>query len=137
MGNRIYVGNLSFSVTDPELKEAFSSCGTITDSKVMTDRETGQSRGFAFVTFASDAEAQKAIETWNGENLGGRQLVVNEARERTDNRSGGGGGGGAYRGGGGGGGGGPRGGRGGRGGGGGGGGGGRDRGRRGRDNFEG
>jgi RNA recognition motif-containing protein len=115
MGNRIFVGNISYSVSTEDLKSAFESCGTITDAKVMTDRETGQSRGFGFVTFSSDAEAAKAIETWNGENLGGRQLVVNEAHARPDNRSGGGGGGGGNRSGGGGGGrGGPRGGGGGR-----------------------
>jgi cold-inducible RNA-binding protein len=136
MGNRVYVGNLSYNTSTEELREAFASCGGVTDAKVMTDRESGQSRGFAFVTFASDAEAQKAIDTWNGQNLGGRQLVVNEARERTENRGGGGGG---YGGGGGGGGGyrggppnGGDGGGGGRGGGRGGGGGGRDRGDRGR-----
>ena len=129
MGNRVYVGNLSYSVTTPDLKNAFASCGNVTDAKVMTDRESGQSRGFGFVTFATDAEAGAAIEQWNGQDLGGRALVVNEARERTDTR-GPGGGGGSFRGGG----------RPAGGGGGGGGdfrGGGRDRGRRGRENDNG
>jgi len=102
MGNRIYVGNLSYSITTQELKDAFSNCGNVTDARVMTDKESGQSRGFGFVTFSSDAEAAQAIDTWNGENFGGRQLVVNEARER-ENRGGAPGGGG-HRGGGGGGG---------------------------------
>lgn len=96
MGNRIYVGNLAYSITTQDLKEAFSNCGSVTDARVMTDKETGQSRGFGFVTFSSDAEATQAIETWNGETLGGRQLVVNEARER-ENRGGAPGGGGGDR----------------------------------------
>jgi len=83
MGNRVYVGNLSFGTTTQELKDAFARCGSVTDAKVMSDRDTGQSRGFGFVTFASDAEAAEAINQWNGADLGGRRLVVNEARERT------------------------------------------------------
>ncbi len=130
MGNRVYVGNLAYSVTTEELRDAFSSSGKVTDARVMTDKETGQSRGFGFVTFSSDAEATTAIETWNGQNLSGRDLVVNEARERTDNRGPGGGGTRSF----GGGNGAPRGNG---GGGGGGGGGGRDRGRRGRDREDG
>ncbi len=94
MGNRVYVGNLSYSLTTQELKEAFANCGNVTDARVMTDRESGQSRGFGFVTFSTDAEAQKAIDTWNAENLGGRKLVVNEAQERKNFGGGGGGGGG-------------------------------------------
>ncbi len=88
MGNRIYVGNLSYDLSTQELKDAFANCGSVTDARVMTDRESGQSRGFGFVTFSTDAEAQKAIETWNGENLGGRKLVVNEARERENSGGG-------------------------------------------------
>ena len=88
--NKVYVGNLAYSVTSEELKDAFSSCGSVTDAKIMMDRETGQSRGFAFVTFSSDIEAQKAIETWHGEGLAGRSLVVNEARERENRTPGGG-----------------------------------------------
>jgi len=101
MGRRLYVGNLAYSVSTQELRDAFAKSGTVEDAKVMTDRETGQNRGFGFVTFASDAEAQKAIDEWNGQPLAGRAIVVNEARERTDSRSGsGGGGGGGYNGGG-------------------------------------
>ena len=133
MGNRIYVGNLAYSITTADLKSAFEQSGNVTDARVMTDKETGQSRGFGFVTFSSDSEAQIAIDQWNGHDLAGRSLVVNEARERTDNR--GTGGGGNFRGGGSGGGGSGVPDRGPRGGGGGGGSGGRDRGRRGRD-FE-
>ena len=123
MGNRIYVGNLSFNTSTQDLRAAFESCGNVTDAKVMTDRETGQSRGFGFVTFSSDTEAQAAIAQWNGQDLQGRSLRVNEAEDRPQRTGGGGGGGGSFRGGGGGGGG-DRGG---------GGGGGRDRGHRGRE----
>ena len=123
MGRRLYIGNLAYGVTEQDLRDAFSEGGTITDVKVILDRETGRSRGFAFVEMSSDAEAAQAVETMNGRDVQGRAISVSEARERT---GGGGGGGGGYGGGGGGGGGG-RGGRsggggGGRGGGGGGGG---------------
>jgi RNA recognition motif-containing protein len=101
MGNRIFVGNLNYSVTTEDLRNCFESCGKVTDAKVLTDRETGNSRGFGFVTFSTDAEAQEAIGQWDGQEFAGRTLKVNEAHERTDNRSGGGGG---FRGGGGGGG---------------------------------
>ncbi len=122
MGTRLYVGNLSFSSTAETLREAFSRIGEVTDVHIVTDRTTGQSRGFGFVTMGTPAEAQKAIEAMNGSSLDGRALRVNEAEERPQ-RGGFGGGGG--HGGGGGGGGGDRGRRG--GGGGGGGGGDRDR----------
>ena len=92
MGNRVYVGNLSYGVSTDELKKTFSQAGSVTDARVMSDKETGQSRGFGFVTFATDAEAKTAIDTLNGQDLGGRSLIVNEARER-ENRPGGGGGG--------------------------------------------
>ncbi len=82
MGNRVYIGNLSFNTTTPELRTAFEQCGKVVDAKVMSDRDTGQSRGFGFVTFSTDAEATAAINQWNGVDLGGRKLVVNEARER-------------------------------------------------------
>jgi RNA recognition motif-containing protein len=121
MGNRLYVGNLSFQATTEVLREAFAAVGEVTDVHIVQDRDSGQSRGFGFVTMGSDAEAAKAIATLDGQSLEGRAMRVNEAEER-QSRGGGGGGGGGYRGGGGGGGGG--GGRGGRGGGGGGGGGG-------------
>src|SRR5579871_5765236 len=121
MGKRLYVGNLSYNTTELELREAFGQAGTVTDAKVVMDRETGRPRGFAFVEMSSDQEAQAAIEQLNGREVDGRAIAVNEAQER------GGGGGGGGRGGRGGGGGGGRGGGGGWGGGGGGGGGGRGR----------
>src|SRR5947207_11415477 len=82
MGNRLYVGNLSYSSNDESLRAAFSQFGEVTDVKVMTDRETGQSRGFGFVTMASAQEAAKAIAEMNGALLDGRALRVNEAEER-------------------------------------------------------
>jgi cold-inducible RNA-binding protein len=119
MGNRLYVGNLSFNTSQDALRAAFAECGEVSDVHIVTDRETGQPRGFGFVTMGTSQDAEKAMTKMNGATLDGRQLRVNEAEERP--RGGGGGGGGGFRGGGGGGGGG--GGRGGRGGGGGGGGG--------------
>jgi len=125
VGNKLYVGNLAYSVRDDSLHQAFSQFGTVTSAKVMMDRETGRSKGFGFVEMGSDAEAQAAINGMNGQPLEGRAVVVNEARPREDRP--GGFGRGPYGGGGGGGGGGGAGGGGGRGpyGGGGGGGGGR------------
>lgn len=117
MGNKLYVGNLAYSVRDESLLSAFSQFGTVTSAKVMMDRETGRSKGFGFVEMGSDAEAQAAINGMNGQALEGRPLVVNEARPREE-RPGGFGGGGGGRGGYGGGGGGGRGGYGGGGGGG-------------------
>ena len=104
MGNRLYVGNLSFQTSAETIRAAFQAMGEVTDVHAVSDRETGQSRGFAFVTMGSAQEAQKAIAEMNGAMLDGRTLRVNEAEER-QNRGGGGGGGG-YGGGGGGGGGG-------------------------------
>ncbi len=113
MGNKLYVGNLPYSVRDGDLEQSFGQFGTVTSAKVMMERDTGRSKGFGFVEMASDAEAQAAISGMNGQALGGRSLVVNEARpmEPRPPRSGGGGGGyggggGGYGGGGGGGGGG-------------------------------
>ena len=103
MGNRLYVGNLSFSTTEAELRDAFAAHGEVVSAQLVTDRMTGQPRGFGFVEMASAADAQKAIDALNGTELGGRALTVNEARERTG--GGGGGGFGGGRGGGGGGGG--------------------------------
>ncbi|GAB4037168.1 MAG: hypothetical protein Fur0014_04630 [Rubrivivax sp.] len=111
MGNKLYVGNLAYSVRDDSLQQAFSQFGTVTSAKVMMDRETGRSKGFGFVEMGSDAEAQAAINGMNGQALEGRAVVVNEARPREDRpggyggggRSGGGGYGGGYGGGGGGG----------------------------------
>jgi RNA recognition motif-containing protein len=111
MGNRLYVGNLPFSATQETLRAAFAASGEVTDVHVVTDRESGQSRGFAFVTMGNAHEATKAIAAMNGANLEGRALRVNEAEERPQRSGGGGGGfggggGGGGRGGGGGGGGG-------------------------------
>ena len=118
MGNKLYVGNLAYSVRDESLQGAFSQFGTVTSAKVMMDRETGRSKGFGFVEMGSDAEAQAAINGMNGQALEGRAIVVNEARPREERPGGfgGGGGRGGYGGGGGGGGRGPYGGGGGGGG---------------------
>jgi RNA recognition motif-containing protein len=106
MGNKLYVGNLAYSVRDESLQSAFSQFGTVTSAKVMMDRETGRSKGFGFVEMGNDAEAQAAINGMNGQPLEGRPVVVNEARPREDRPGGfgGGGGRGGYGGGGGGGG---------------------------------
>jgi RNA recognition motif-containing protein len=112
MNNKLYVGNLAYSVRDESLQEAFSRFGTVNSAKVMMDRETGRSKGFGFVEMASDAEAQAAINGMNGQALEGRPAVVNVARPREARPAGfaspygrgpgGGGGGGGYGGGGGG-----------------------------------
>jgi hypothetical protein len=108
MGNKLYVGNLPYSVRDSDLEQAFSQFGSVTSAKVMMERDTGRSKGFGFVEMGSDAEAQAAINGMNGQPLGGRSVVVNEARpmESRPPRAGGGGGygggGGGYGGGGGG-----------------------------------
>src|SRR5438874_11932847 len=128
MGNKLYVGNLAYSVRDDDLQQAFAQFGTVSSAKVMMDRDTGRSKGFGFVEMGSDAEAQSAINGMNGQALDGRALVVNEARPREERPGGFGGGGGGRSGGFGGGGGGRSGGFGGGGGGGYGGGGGRRRG---------
>ena len=109
MGNKLYVGNLPYSVRDEDLQQSFGQFGAVTSAKVMMERDTGRSKGFGFVEMASDAEAQAAISGMNGQPLGGRSVVVNEARpmEARPPRTGGfGGGGGGYGGGAGGGGGG-------------------------------
>ena len=82
MGNRLYVGNLSYQLSTEDLKQAFEQVGPVTDAKVMTDRETGQGRGFGFVTMATEADAKKAIQELNGYALAGRNLRVNEAEDR-------------------------------------------------------
>jgi RNA recognition motif-containing protein len=104
MSAKLFVGNLSFNVTENDLQDAFAAHGTVVEANLMMDRATGRSRGFAFVTMGSPEEAQKAIDALNGKDLAGRALTVNVARPRED-RPGGGGGGGGRRGGGGGGGG--------------------------------
>lgn len=93
MGNKLYVGNLAYSVRDDSLQQAFAPFGTVTSAKVMMDRDTGRSKGFGFVEMGSDAEAQAAINGMNGQTLEGRAIVVNEARPREDRGFGGGGGG--------------------------------------------
>ncbi len=103
MGNKLYVGNLAYSVRDESLQEAFAQFGTVTSAKVMMDRETGRSKGFGFVEMGSDAEAQAAINGMNGQALEGRAIVVNEARPREERPGGFGGGRGGFGGGGGGG----------------------------------
>jgi RNA recognition motif-containing protein len=116
MGTKIYVGNLPWRATDAQLSELFGAHGEVTDARIVTDRETGRSRGFGFVTMASADAAQIAIRALNGHSIEGRSLVVNEAREQAGGGGGGGGGrrpggggggygggGGGYRGGGGGG----------------------------------
>jgi len=97
MSKRIYVGNLSFNTSADELREVFGEYGEVVSASVVSDRETGRSRGFAFVEMSDGAE--NAIEALNGQEVGGRTLTVNEARPREERRSGGGGGGGGGRGG--------------------------------------
>jgi len=91
--NKLYVGNLPFNVTEPDLQDLFGQAGTVSDVMLVQDKFTGKSRGFAFVTMSSDNEAQSAIEQFHGKALEGRPLTVNIARPREE-RSGGGGGGG-------------------------------------------
>ena len=107
MGNKLYVGNLPYTVRDEDLQQSFGEFGSITSAKVMMERDTGRSKGFGFVEMGNDAEAQAAIAGMNGQSLGGRAITVNEARpmEARPPRTGGfggGGGGGGYGGGGGG-----------------------------------
>ena len=106
MGNKLYVGNLPYSYRDSDMEQAFAQFGTVTSAKVMMERDTGRSKGFGFVEMGSPAEAQAAIAGMNGQQVGGRGLVVNEARPMEQRPrgfggggSGGGGGGGGYGGG--------------------------------------
>jgi len=96
MGNKLYVGNLPYTVRDEDLQQSFGQFGAVTSAKVMMERDTGRSKGFGFVEMASDAEAQAAINGMNGQPLGGRSITVNEARpmEARPPRTGGFGGGG-------------------------------------------
>ena len=108
MGKKLYVGNLAYGVTDSDLQQLFATHGTVQSAQVIMDRDTGRSKGFGFVEMGSDAEAQSAINGMNGQPLGGRSVVVNEARPmenrpRSGGFGGGGGSGGGYGGGGGGG----------------------------------
>ena len=101
MNTKLYVGNLSFNLTENDLQDAFAAHGTVTEVNLMMDRATGQSRGFAFVTMATPEEAQRAMEALNGNRLGDRNITVNEARPREERTGGGfrgGGGGGRGRG---------------------------------------
>jgi RNA recognition motif-containing protein len=98
LGKRLYVGNLNYKTTEDDLRAAFSQGGrNVTDVHIVTDRETGRPRGFAFVEMASDEEAQAATSELDGMSLDGRNIQVNEARERTSGPRGGGGGGGGGR----------------------------------------
>ena len=90
MGTRLYVGNLPYSVTELDLRDLFAGLGTVTDAKIVTDRETGRPRGFGFVEMSTEEEARKAIDELNGRDVQGRQVAVKEAEER--GRGGGGGG---------------------------------------------
>lgn len=99
MSKKLYVGGLSWGTSEDTLYSAFEEYGQLEEVKIITDRETGRSRGFGFVTYANDSDAKTAIDEMNGRQLDGRNLSVNEARER-DDRSGGGGGGGQRSGGG-------------------------------------
>ena len=94
MSNKLYVGNLSFNTTESDLNAAFGAHGTVTETNLMMDRETGRPRGFGFVTMGSVEEAQKAIEALNGREMDGRALTVNVAKPREERAGGGGGGGG-------------------------------------------
>lgn len=93
MGKKLYVGNLSYDVDSSALEQLFGAHGTVTSAQIISDRDTGQSKGFGFVEMSSDAEAQAAIAALGGQDHGGRALTVNEAKPK-ENRSGGGGGGG-------------------------------------------
>jgi len=84
MAKRLFVGSVSWNTTDQTLKDAFAQAGTVTKAEVVMDRMTGRSRGFGFVEMANDDEASKAIEMWNGKELDGRRIVVNEARPREE-----------------------------------------------------
>lgn len=102
MGKKLYVGNLPYSATDESLAETFSQCGTVDSAKIITDRDSGRSKGFGFVEMSSDSEAQEAISRLNGQQLDGRAMNVSEAKPQAprDNRGGGGGGRGGFGGGG-------------------------------------
>ncbi|MFC1687274.1 RNA recognition motif domain-containing protein [Patescibacteria group bacterium] len=102
MAKKLYVGSLPYSVTDDQLKEHFSQAGAVESAQVIIDRQSGRSKGFGFVEMATEEEAQKAIEMFNGQDLDGRTIVVNEARPMSDRPRGGSGGGRGFGGGGGG-----------------------------------
>jgi len=93
MSAKLFVGNLSFNITENDLQDAFAAHGTVVEANLMMDRATGRPRGFAFITMSTPEEAQKAIAAMNGKELGGRALTVNVARPREERPAGGGGGG--------------------------------------------
>ena len=94
MGNRLFVGNIPFATSEDQLRDLFAAEGReVREVKIVTDRDTGRSRGFAFVEMGNDSQAQDAIAALNGRDLGGRKIVVNEAQERSGGRGGGGAGG--------------------------------------------
>ena len=97
MNNKLFVGNLSFDITENDLHDAFAAHGTVVEANLMMDRATGRPRGFGFVTMSTPEEAQKAIDALNGKEVGGRALTVNIARPREERSGGGGGGGGGGR----------------------------------------
>jgi RNA recognition motif-containing protein len=101
MGSKIYVGGLPYSATEQQLTDLFAAHGAVASARIITDKFTGQSRGFGFVEMSSDAEAQAAITALNGSEMGGRTLTVNEARPQEPRTGGGGGGRGGFGGGGG------------------------------------
>src|SRR6185436_19666280 len=103
MGTKVFVGGLAWATTSEGLKAAFDACGSIVEAKVVTDRDTGRSRGFGFVTFTDETGCRKAIETMDGATIDGRQVRVNEAENKPRDGGGGGGGGRSFGGGGGGG----------------------------------
>lgn len=97
MSNKLFIGSLSWDTDDRGLREAFEQYGEVTDAKVITERDTGRSRGFGFVTFASADSARDAVDGMNGQTLDGRTIAVDIARERAPRGGGGGGGGGRGR----------------------------------------
>src|SRR5579883_2088591 len=100
MGKKLYVGNLPYSATEDSLHETFSQCGNVESARIITDRDSGRSKGFGFVEMSTDEEAASAINKLNGADMGGRQLTVNEAKPQAPREGGRGGGGGFGRGGG-------------------------------------
>lgn len=82
---KLFVGNLKWGMTEEDLKQVFESCGPVKEAKIITDRETGKSRGFAFITMENEGDADKALASLNGKEIGGRAISVNEARERSSN----------------------------------------------------